>query len=202
MSSYHFLKKSFLKMILHCYKYPHLQVIGILVGSINGEVHIIEDVFPVTHGSFLLPSFELSLMMIEEHCKDRNLEILGCYCANELITQTKLNTVTKLIGNKINDNCNNDCIMLLNNTLITCEDALHSVDIYEQIKDNNNNNNKNNNKNNQIEWTEIDAELTFEDTIKEELKERVDNQEFLNLVDFDNHFDNPFDNNWLNLFLN
>ena len=55
---------SFGKIILHCYKYPTLQVFGILLGNKSGKEILIADSVPLFHGDILAPMLEISFKLV------------------------------------------------------------------------------------------------------------------------------------------
>ena len=48
---------------LHCSKYPHLQVFGVLLGR-KDEVNAITRAIPLFHGPFLAPMFESAMRLV------------------------------------------------------------------------------------------------------------------------------------------
>ena len=59
--------KAYAKLILHCCKYPHLSVNGVVIGSISKETQTvqIQDAIPLFHtGIGLAPMLEVALMQV------------------------------------------------------------------------------------------------------------------------------------------
>merc|ERR1712141_967215 len=69
------------KMMLHCYKYPHLAVNGVMLMDNTNEKDIyISDCIPLFHqGLTLKPMFQVAMRQIEEYCCSNNLSIVGYY---------------------------------------------------------------------------------------------------------------------------
>ena len=67
--NYSITEKAYAKLILHCCKYPHLSVNGVVVGSISKESQTvqIQDAIPLFHsGIGLAPMLEVALTQVME----------------------------------------------------------------------------------------------------------------------------------------
>lgn len=49
------------KVFLHCVKYPHLSVFGILLGKPSSNIN---EAIPLFHGPFLAPMFETAMKLV------------------------------------------------------------------------------------------------------------------------------------------
>ena len=62
--------KAYAKLILHCSKYPHKELNGVLIGSISkkdNSVHV-NDVIPLFHLNLALsPMLEVALAQVSSH---------------------------------------------------------------------------------------------------------------------------------------
>eukprot|EP00919_Chromeraceae_sp_WS-2016_P029136 GHVR01069081.1.p1 GENE.GHVR01069081.1~~GHVR01069081.1.p1 ORF type:complete len:239 (+),score=46.35 GHVR01069081.1:63-779(+) len=83
---YNISKLAYVKMALHCLKYPKNVINGIFIGYINklddNNIDIIiTDTVPLFHTNILSPMMKLSCVMIEEYCNKQcpKLNILSYY---------------------------------------------------------------------------------------------------------------------------
>lgn len=65
MASYSILHKAYIKIFLHTVKHPHKQVNGVLLGKLESNVVIIQDVVPLLHHwTSLSPMMEIGLDLV------------------------------------------------------------------------------------------------------------------------------------------
>lgn len=65
MVSYSILHKAYVKIFLHAAKHPHKQVNGVLLGKLDSDVVIIQDVVPLLHHwTSLSPMMEIGLDLV------------------------------------------------------------------------------------------------------------------------------------------
>ncbi len=65
--NYNITERAYAKIILHCCKYPHLTVNGVVIGSISKESQTvqIQDAIPLFHsGIGLAPMLEVALTQV------------------------------------------------------------------------------------------------------------------------------------------
>ena len=77
MSSYTISLKAYSKIILHCCKYPHKELNGVVIGSISKETQTvqIQDCIPLFHlGIGLTPMLEVALTQVVCEC------VFVCVC--------------------------------------------------------------------------------------------------------------------------
>ena len=65
--SYSMSSKAYTKIVLHCCKYPHFELNGVVIGSVSKETQSvqIQDAIPLFHtGIGLAPMLEVALMQV------------------------------------------------------------------------------------------------------------------------------------------
>jgi len=101
---------AYLKPLLHAAKYPSSPVFGLLIGIKTKGSHawLITDSVPLFHTHVLAPMLELAFIQVEEYCRclslreHRKFRILGCYVANERVTDVEMNVMTRRVAARIN----------------------------------------------------------------------------------------------------
>jgi hypothetical protein len=89
-------------LFLHCLKYPHRSVNGLLLGAADGEAVRVREALPLFHSSLsLAPMLEAALLLADEHCAAKGLKIVGYYQANEVVDDLELGPNGKKISDKI-----------------------------------------------------------------------------------------------------
>lgn len=71
------------KMVLHCLKYPHCHIRGVLLGQTMDGGTKITEVIPAVHNSLVTPIVEILFIHLDSYCKDEKLKILGVYFSNQ-----------------------------------------------------------------------------------------------------------------------
>jgi len=93
------------KMMLHCYKYPHLGVSGVLlIDKSNEKETYISDCIPLFHqGLTLKPMFQVAMRQIEDYCNQNNLVIAGFYESPEVVKSAVPSPFAEKVGEKIRE---------------------------------------------------------------------------------------------------
>ncbi|VDD74915.1 unnamed protein product [Mesocestoides corti] len=155
----------FAKMIVHASKYPHAAVNGILLGEGGGNgVLTIHECIPLFHGCLTLtPMLEVALYQIEAYSDTKNLKILK-------------------IGDKILDNCECACIIIVKNDRIKSL-SVDCLSVYF---------------NHDGKWRESNS-IKLDSSAADFLKPHLNTQSISEFADFDNHLDDIL-MDWRNLF--
>jgi len=101
---------AYLKPLLHAAKYPSSPVFGLLIGikTKGPRAWLITDSVPLFHTHVLAPMLELGFIQVEEYCRclslreHKKFRILGCYVANERVTDVEMNVMTRRVAVRIN----------------------------------------------------------------------------------------------------
>ena len=94
-----------LKILMHSAKYPTQAINGILLGNDSG---IVLDSIPLAHNNLsLTPLIEIGLSIIENYTKEKKLNIVGYYFANEREKDTTTSEIHLTIFKKIQKNFSN-----------------------------------------------------------------------------------------------
>jgi|ERR1712179_860461 len=114
------------KLLLHAAKYPHCAVNGVLLAEDNKNKESkslkIVDCIPLFHVNLgLAPMLEIALLQIDTYCKHNGLVIGGYYQANENFNDNELNHVARTIGRKVQENCHDACIVMIDNRKVGIE---------------------------------------------------------------------------------
>nr|XP_034337682.1 ER membrane protein complex subunit 8-like [Crassostrea gigas] len=112
--------QAYCKILLHAVKHPHCAVNGVLLAEDNKskdrKVLKFVDCVPLFHLTLSLsPMLEAALLQIDAYCKSRGYIIAGYYQANENLRDKELNNVAKTIGRRIQENCANSYIFMVDN---------------------------------------------------------------------------------------
>ncbi|PLW29166.1 hypothetical protein PCASD_10917 [Puccinia coronata f. sp. avenae] len=91
-----------LKILRHLVKYPHSTVIGLLVGTTDGDALVISDAIPLAHHWLdLSPMLEVGLALAKIHVQSKNLKLLGTYVAHSRIDLTVLDVVSQRLNDSL-----------------------------------------------------------------------------------------------------
>ena len=78
-------------LYMHCLKYPHRSVNGLLLGAADGDAVRVREALPLFHSSLALaPMLEAALLLADEYCAVQKLKIVGYYQANEVVDDLEL----------------------------------------------------------------------------------------------------------------
>ena len=103
-------------LFMHCCKHPHRTVNGILLGAAPGAdcAVVAQEALPLFHSHLALaPMLEAALLMADELCKVKGLQIVGYYQANELCDDLDIGPFGKKIFEKIRGQCPAAACLLL-----------------------------------------------------------------------------------------
>jgi hypothetical protein len=104
---------SYTVLFLHACKYPHRSVNGLLLGSVSGGSVSVSEALPLFHSPLgLAPMLEAALLLADEYCQQRKLQLVGYYQANEVADDLELGPFGKKICDKIRSQCS-ACAALL-----------------------------------------------------------------------------------------
>lgn len=95
-------------LFLHACRYPHRTVNGLLLGTAaaDNESVSVSEALPLFHSSLALaPALETGLLLADEYCKQRKLQIVGYYQANEIGEDLALGPFGTKISEKIRSHC-------------------------------------------------------------------------------------------------
>ncbi|KRX09468.1 hypothetical protein PPERSA_00747 [Pseudocohnilembus persalinus] len=94
------------KAYLHSLRYLTDEVIGILVGKVDGnQITKVTDAYPLSHSRILAPTLESAMEIIEALIQDKNEKIVGIYEA-PLQNQEDLGINSSEIGQRILEKIN------------------------------------------------------------------------------------------------
>ncbi|CAK4123027.1 unnamed protein product [Aphanomyces euteiches] len=102
-------------MGLHAAQYPHLNVLGLLVGRESGESIEITQAFPLTHEFPTAPVLEFASMSVEAYAARNKLRIVGLYVANARAEDVALGPVHTRIANTVEGHASRACVLVLDN---------------------------------------------------------------------------------------
>ncbi|XP_045617252.1 ER membrane protein complex subunit 8-like isoform X2 [Procambarus clarkii] len=109
------------KMLLHAARYPQSAVSGVVLAHARGgdstsnTVYLVDTV-PLFHLQLsLAPMLEVALTQIEQRYKSEGLVIAGYYQANEHIRDNVPDFVALKIAEKIAENNNDACLIMIDN---------------------------------------------------------------------------------------
>ena len=101
-------------LFMHCAKYPHRTVNGLLLGTANNDSVSVRETLPLFHSSLALaPMLEAALLLADEYCSTRDLKIVGYYQANEVVDDIELGSFGKKIADKIRSQAPQAAVLLL-----------------------------------------------------------------------------------------
>ncbi|OQR91331.1 hypothetical protein ACHHYP_04780 [Achlya hypogyna] len=158
-------------MGLHAAQYPHLAVVGLLVGREVGEGIEITKAFPVAHQAPTAPLLEFASMCIDACATEAKLKIVGMYVANARVDDMTLGPVYARIANTVEAQSSRSCALVL--------DGRHLATPRLLLKDV------------KKGWIEMEKRIAFEDDEGKVLMRALENNEPLKVVDFDEHLEQP-----------
>ena len=90
-------------LFMHCTKYPHRTLNGLLLGAEKpGGGVSVREALPLFHSSLALaPMLEAALLLADEYCAAKDLKIVGYYQANEVVDDLDLGPFGKKIAEKV-----------------------------------------------------------------------------------------------------
>ncbi len=179
MATYRLSEDAQVVMGLHAFQYPHLTVMGLLVGRELGEVMEITKAFPVSHQSPTAPFLEFASMCIDAHAEKSNMKIIGMYVANARADDTSLGPVHARIANTVDAQSSRSCALVLDNRELA-KPLLWLKDIKKG-------------------WIPMEKRLVFEDEEGKVLMRTLvlGESSKLHVVDFDEHLE-QIDKDWRN----
>eukprot|EP01097_Dermamoeba_algensis_P010849 TRINITY_DN816_c0_g1_i1.p2 TRINITY_DN816_c0_g1~~TRINITY_DN816_c0_g1_i1.p2 ORF type:complete len:188 (-),score=49.73 TRINITY_DN816_c0_g1_i1:1000-1563(-) len=173
------------KVVLHCYKYPSQEVNGLFLGvKAEGEWIQITDAVPLFHGTTLAPMLEMALLVVEEYCESKALQIVGYYHANER-EDNEPSALAKKIAAKIHSNVSIFSLFTIDNHL--ANPKLKKTCLKSFLKSGD-------------QWKPNSSELQVNSAVFNNLVNLIEENKYLSLNDFDNHFSDP-SNDFLNVDL-
>ena len=186
MSDWKIHTRAYAKIVLHACKFMHTCVNGVLLGE-KGQSRYIVDAVPLFHATLTIsPMLEAALYQIDSFCKARGLRILGYYQANEHISDNQPNHIAMKIADKVADQANSPCCMImLNNESLNRDCDTSCLNLFT-------------NQNNH--WKEADT-FDVEDTTLKHTSFLLFNRMTHSLIDFDNHLDD-ISLSWSNYVIN
>jgi hypothetical protein len=86
--------KAYAKILLHCCKYPHKAVNGVVIGTFSdkdqGAGVLIQDAVPLFHQNLsLAPMLEVALRQVDVYSEKKGLIIVGYYHANQRLEDNR-----------------------------------------------------------------------------------------------------------------
>ncbi|OWM85889.1 ER membrane protein complex subunit 8/9 homolog [Punica granatum] len=196
---YEIAQTAYIKMVLHALKHKTSAVNGILLGRVSDQkdftVVEIADSVPLFHSHLsLLPNLEISLILIEEYCEAKGLNIVGYFHGNERHDDAELGGVAKNIGDNIYRYFPQAAILLLDNKKLEALSKGKERSPVMQLYTRDASKNwklvsSDGNGSNQLVTREPSANVVLSDYILSE--------KWQDIVDFDDHLDD-ISKDWLN----
>ncbi|CAI8022135.1 ER membrane protein complex subunit 9 [Geodia barretti] len=124
--------KAYAKIVLHCCKYPHRAVNGVVIGTFSdkdqGAAVLIQDAVPLFHQNLsLAPMLEVALRQVDVYSEKKGLVIVGYYHANQRLDDNSPSEAAQLIAGKIASNVkssNKACLLMVDNQSVGKKDQL------------------------------------------------------------------------------
>jgi len=179
------------KMILHCYKYPHLPVNGVLLvdNNYDGEIFI-SDCIPLFHqGLTLKPMLQVALRQIDEFCAEHNLSIFGYYESPQVPRASAApSPFAEKIGDRLRESIK-EAVLFTNTWRCSADDG--KFDIAPFVKEESGE-----------KWKHAPNLLRFQSkTVFQTISTLYKKNFFMEIQDFDCYLDN-FQNDWTNQKMN
>ncbi|KAL5466843.1 hypothetical protein EMCRGX_G030994 [Ephydatia muelleri] len=177
--------KAYAKIVLHCCKYPHRSVNGVVVGVVSTKKDQgvqIQDAIPLFHLNLALaPMLEVALSQVETYVTTKGLTIVGYYQAGETVWSDNVapDDTARCIASKVAENAEKPCLLMVNNAKLL-EDHV-ALKLFTKVESE------------EHQWKEAspkDLSLTGETQALHAAQRAVKNRLYEQLVDFDNHLDN------------
>ncbi|KAG7169409.1 ER membrane protein complex subunit 8-like [Homarus americanus] len=131
------------KMLLHAARYPQSSVSGVVLAQARGgdttsNTVVLVDAVPLFHLQLsLAPMLEVALTQIEQRYKSEGLIIAGYYQANEHIRDNVPDFVALKIAEKIAENNNDSCLIMIDNKRMCLNLIVHveagSLEVISQL---------------------------------------------------------------------
>ena len=65
-------------LFMHCTKYPHRALNGLLLGDADSDSVRVSEALPLFHSNLALaPMLEVAMLLTEEYCSSKGLKIVG-----------------------------------------------------------------------------------------------------------------------------
>lgn len=192
MPNFQISAKAYAKIVLHCCKYPHRAVNGVVIGLFSdkdqGTGVLIQDAVPLFHQNLsLAPMLEVALRQVDVYSEKKGLVIVGYYHANERMDDNEPNDTAQLIAGKIARNVkssNKACLLMVNNAKVGQKDQI-CLKLMTRVESEN-------------RWKDHkEFALVGGVAAQERVHSLVKARTFEKLVDFDNHLDN-IEMDWTN----
>ncbi|KAL3140444.1 hypothetical protein ABBQ38_004703 [Trebouxia sp. C0009 RCD-2024] len=106
-----------LKVLLHAAKYPAASVNGVLLGRTASDRPIVEivDAIPFLHSFLTLaPALETALIQASSYARQKGLQLVGYYHANERFDDTELASSARKVADKLYSHNSSACAVLVN----------------------------------------------------------------------------------------
>ena len=101
-------------LFLHCCRYPHRTLNGLLLGNVDGSDVSVSMTLPLFHAQIsLAPMLEAAFLLADEYCQQNKLKIVGYYQANHLVDDFELGPFGKKICEKLRSQCTSVATLLL-----------------------------------------------------------------------------------------
>ncbi|CAM8949727.1 unnamed protein product [Rhodiola kirilowii] len=195
-SRYELGQNAYIKLVLHALRHQTSAVNGVLIGRIDSSnvVEIVDSVplFHTVTSISLLPSLEISLLLIEEYYSNKGLTVVGYFHANERAEDVELSGVAKNIGDHIYKYFPQAMILLLDGKKLQVvtkgKDRSPIMQLYTRDSSRN--------------WKQSESEGKNRLTLKEPsanavLLDYISTKKWEHIVDFDDHLDD-ISKDWLN----
>ncbi|VDK64716.1 unnamed protein product [Onchocerca ochengi] len=182
MHSPAFTLRSYAKMILHAYKYPHRAVVGFLIGETGSNSELVYiDAIPVLHESASLSmTLETALICIDDYIKDGHV-LAGLYFCNRSFSDNSLDLYAVRVAEKIMSNYPNTFLVQIDNSMLYTGSLKPAIRVY--------------NLDNKL-WKMKRFTILNEETVLSIVSNAVQTELYLEIMDFENHLDNPVNDHW------
>jgi len=101
-------------LFMHACKHPHRTINGLLLGSAADSAVSVSEALPLFHSSLALaPMLEAALLLADEYCQQKKVQIVGYYQANEIVEDTDLGAFGKKIAEKVRGQCATCAVLML-----------------------------------------------------------------------------------------
>uniref|UniRef100_T1J291 MPN domain-containing protein n=1 Tax=Strigamia maritima TaxID=126957 RepID=T1J291_STRMM len=130
--------QAYCKVFLHAVKYPECAVNGLLLvekpkNKETKSLYIV-DAIPLFHICLgLAPMLEIALMQVDNFCKNKGLVIAGYYQANEHYRDTNPDFIAYRIIDKILENFNDSCLMMIDSQKLSIECSNSAIHLYQNL---------------------------------------------------------------------
>ncbi|VDL65512.1 unnamed protein product [Nippostrongylus brasiliensis] len=159
-------------IILHCLKYPHSGVYGVLLGSKTGSKIKVTAAVPISHESSpLAPAVEVALAIV--HASYPN--IVGVYYSNQNYKDKSLNPYAIRLCESVMAVCNSSAVLVqVINWNLSPDCESNSLTAYAKDGES---------------WKDVQLDTSSESLLT--LSRAIQNKLYRCLYDFENHLDRP-----------